>query len=161
MELLTACDTGMKFLDTTTFAEAEIAMATVELPSKLPVVDAEIVAEKPIKYIHFRFHFDDEVSELNPLGTSACGGVTAAYQQSASNGSWRYALAYCNRADLFNKHIGRTIAANRMLNNQTCWFVSGPMEKKELIDKYIKRRMFEKMEDKYDWSKTDLATTIY
>lgn len=69
-------------------------------------------AEDKIKFIHLRFHSDEEKTPQNKLGITGKGGATVAYRRTQDGRNLEYAFTLCCLRDNFSRKLGRTIATN-------------------------------------------------
>lgn len=66
-----------------------------------------------MNYLHIRLH-DKYDGRIDPRG-----GYTVAFERSRDNSNiLRFAIAKCSKRDVFNKKMGRTVAAGRLLSNR-------------------------------------------
>jgi hypothetical protein len=93
-----------------------------------------------MKFIHLRYRFKDQISDINPQGIFNKGGVTVCYQKTPEH--FTYSLAYCNLKDNFNRRLGREISSGRF-NAGYAWI--HPVEVGEdlsmLLEKHVLKRI--------------------
>ena len=94
-----------------------------------------------VKFLHYRVYEEDNHGEVT---VASNGGTTVAYIEGEEGIS--HAFAYCHELDRYNKKLGRTKSAGRLLSENYCATVKATRDEfiKKVDDHMAQQYLFRK-----------------